>query len=181
MTSDLTCFFLFAGSLPGGRLPSWAGFRPCRPNLRQHRPLGPKFRPSYGLLDRNVVRLKMEANIRCDFEAIQIPSWTSERPKSAQAHCVLHCFLPIALFHSSCYLWPSWSPLGGLLGPSWVLWDASWMPRGCLLGVSREHLGVLPDAIRCHKMSIFTQVLQAFPLLGASGCTRLQAPTIHLP
>ena len=59
--------------------------------------------------------------------------------------------------------------------------SAFWRPPGCLLGVSWEHLGVLPGAIRCHKMSIFTQVLQAFPLLGASGGARLQAPTIHPP
>ena len=48
--------------------------------------------------------------------------------------------------------------LGGLLG------GASWEPLGVLLG-----------AIRGLKMSIFTQVLQTFPLVDAFADDQLQA------
>ena len=51
--------------------------------------------------------------------------------------------------------------------------------HGCLLEASWGHLGVLLGAIWGLKMSIFTQVLQAFPLLDAFGDAQLQALAIH--
>ena len=56
---------------------------------------------------------------------------------------------------------------------------ASLERHGCLLEASWDHRGVLLGAIWSLEMCIFTEVLQAFPLLDAFGDAQLQALAIR--